>query len=143
MEAESLRLGEDISSLLSNSSFGILSHEEQLSLSHLRTKKKMILEHHLLTWQLKSRTKWALEGDSNTKYFHVVALGRRNQNSIWSLLDDGGRCIEDETELKVLGQVHFANIFRDDNKTCLLEQLKVVSLYPVMIFTADAPYLTQ
>ena len=40
MEVESLRLDEDISSLLSNSSFGILSHEEQLSLSQLRTKKE-------------------------------------------------------------------------------------------------------
>ena len=98
-----MRLDMDISTLLSNSSFGIISQEEQLSLSQLRTKKKNILEHHLLTWQLKIRTKWALEGDSNTKYFHVVASGRRNQNSIWSLLDDGGRCIEDETELKVLG----------------------------------------
>ena len=143
MESESQRLDVDISTLLSNSSFGILSQEEQLSLSLLRTEKKKILEHHLLTWQLKIRTKWALEGDSNTKYFHSIASGRRNQKSIWSLMDDGGRVIEDESELLILGQQHFSHIFSDDYKTCLLEQLNVVSHYPVMISTADASCLTQ
>ena len=103
MDANSKKLDLEISALLSNSSFGILSQEEQLSLSQLRTEKKKILEPHLLTWKLKIRTKWALEGDSNTKYFHAVASGRRNQNSIWSLLDEGGRCVEDESKLKVLG----------------------------------------
>ena len=121
MDANSKRLDLEISSLLTNSSFGILSQEEQISLSQLRFEKKKILDHHLLTWQLKSRTKWALEGDSNTKFFHVVAPGKRNQNSIWSLMDEGGRCVEDESELKVMGQQHFAHIFKDDNQTCLLE----------------------
>ena len=79
MESESRRLDGDINSLLASSSFGILSLEEQTSLSQLRMRKNKILEHYLLTWQLKSQTKWALEGDSNTKYFHSLASGRRNQ----------------------------------------------------------------
>ena len=58
-------------------------------------------------------------------------------------MDEGGRVIEDEYELLVLGQQHFSHIFSDDYKTCLLEQLNVVSLYPVMISTADASSLTQ
>ena len=93
MDANSKRLDLEMSSLLTKSSFGILSQEEQLSLSRLRSEKKKILDHHLLTWQFKSRTKWALEGDSNTKFFHTVASSKRNQNSIWSLMDEGGRCV--------------------------------------------------
>ena len=58
-------------------------------------------------------------------------------------MDEGGRCVEDESELKVLGQEHFAQIFKDDNKTCLLEHLNVISLYPVMISPADASWFTQ
>ena len=72
-----------------------------------------------------------------------MASGRRNQNYIWSLKDDGGRCYEEDSELKLLGQNHFANIFKDDHQTCILEQLKVVLLYPNMISLDDAPGLTQ
>ena len=143
MESKSIKLDKDISSLLSGSSSGILSHEEQLSLTLLISKKKKLMDHILLTWQLKSRAKWALYGDSNTKFFHTLASGRRNQNTIWSLLDDEGHSIEDETALKQLGQSHFAHIFRDDKQTCLLAQLKVVMLYPTMITHEEAPSLIQ
>ena len=50
----------------------------------------------------------------NTKYFHMLASGRRNQNSIWSLSDEDGNIYEDETALKDLDQTHFAKIFKDD-----------------------------
>ena len=42
LESESHRLDKDISTLLSCSSFGIISHEEQLCLSQLRTKKEAV-----------------------------------------------------------------------------------------------------
>ena len=58
-------------------------------------------------------------------------------------MDDEGHSIEDETALKELVQSHFANIFRDDNQTCLLERLKVVLIYPNMISHVDAPCLIQ
>ena len=103
MELDSIRLDKEIGSLLSCSSSGILSHEDQLSLTLLRFKKKKRMDHILLTWQLKRRAKWALYGDSNTKVFHALASRRRNQNTIWSLEDDEGHSIEDETALKELG----------------------------------------
>ena len=49
LESESHRLDLDISTILSGSVFGILSQEEQLSLSMLRSKKKKLLDHILLT----------------------------------------------------------------------------------------------
>ena len=82
MEKESHSLDDEISALISSSSLGILSHEDQLTSNILTSKKKVFLEHYLLTWQLKSRAKWAVLGDSNTKYFHALASGHRNQNAI-------------------------------------------------------------
>lgn len=76
--------------------FAFHFQDEQSALSQLRLRKKTLSDHLLLTWQLKSRTKWALLGDLNTKYFHALASGRRNQNTIWSLLNEEGDIVEDE-----------------------------------------------
>ena len=100
-------------------------------------------DHILLTWMLKSHTKWALNGDQNTKYFHTLASGRKNQNTIWSLLNEEGTAVKDELGFKELGCKHFAKIFCDDNQTNLLAQLKVAMLYPIMISPMDAPCLTK
>ena len=96
------------------------------------------MKHYLLTKQLKSRAKWEMLGDSNTKYFHALASGRRNQNTIWALKDEEGLCVEEEASLKELGLRHFSHIFRDDKQTCILAQLKVVMLYPSMISSEEA-----
>ena len=60
MDKESLSLDDDICSLLTSSTSGILSQDNQKTLNELRSKKKIILAHRLLTWQLKSRSIWAV-----------------------------------------------------------------------------------
>lgn len=40
--------------------------------------------------------KHLLEGDDNTKYFHLVANGKHQKQRIYSLKDDNGVCIEEE-----------------------------------------------
>ena len=90
-------------------------------MSLLWSQKKKLLDHTLLTSQLKIHTKWAFHGDSNSKFFHALASGRRNQNTIWSLLDEDGGIVEEETALKELGLSHFSQIFYDDKQTGLLE----------------------
>ena len=140
MDLSSIEL--DITSLLSNSHHGILSSLELDHLAFLRSERQKILDHTLLTWQLKSRAKWNLKGDFNTKYFHMLASGRRNQNSIWSLSDDSGSFYEDEDALKSLGMKHFANIFKDDGGTSIFQQLKVIQLFPRMVPKKNASNLS-
>ena len=64
---------------------------------------------------------------------HAIAFDKRNQNAIWSLVDEEGHTIEDEQELKELRRRHFSDIFSDDHDSYILTQLQVVSLYPTMI----------
>ena len=123
MNSDSMRLDKDVETLLLGSFSGNFTLEDQLALNQLRAMKKKLQEHLLLTWQLKICTKWALYGDSNTKFFHTIASDRRNHNTIWSLVDEEGHCIEDEQALKELGKIHFAHIFCDDKQTCLLTHL--------------------
>ena len=41
--------------------------------------------------------------------------------------------MEDEAGLKNLGYIHFSHIFKDDDRSCILAQLKVIMLYPSML----------
>ena len=123
MKFDAMRLEKDIETLLSGSFSGIITLEDQFALNQLRSQKKKLQEHLLLTWKLKSRTNWVLYGDSNTKLFHAIAFGRKNHNTIWSLEDKEGHCIQDEHVIKELGKRYFAYIFYDDKQTYLLTQL--------------------
>jgi hypothetical protein len=59
-------------------------------------------------WQQRGRTKWALQGDANTAYFHVVANGRRRKCNISSLTVAEG-AISDPRQI----QEHVCSFYRD------------------------------
>ena len=50
MEKDSLRLDVEIRSLLTSTTLGIISRDDQMTLNYLRLKKKNLMEHELLTW---------------------------------------------------------------------------------------------
>ena len=58
---------------------------------------------------------WATMGNANTKFFHSVAIARKNQNAIWGLEDEAGNMVEHDQGLKDLGVRHFKKIFCDDS----------------------------
>ena len=115
MKRDSLALDSEIKVLLSSYVLGILTMKEQTWLAELRKKMKHLLDHELLSLQLKSRVTWAALGDANTKFFHSLASACKNQNAIWALKDDKGNLVEDEKGLKDLGVKYFSNIFKDDH----------------------------
>ncbi|XP_039140432.1 uncharacterized protein LOC120277641 [Dioscorea cayenensis subsp. rotundata] len=56
---------------------------------HLRTKLGAILRQEETYWKQRARMNWIKEGDENTRFFHLVANGRRNRNFIpWVLRDN-------------------------------------------------------
>ena len=42
--------------------------------------------------------------------------------------------MENGDQLKVMGVSHFSEIFRDDDQTNIVDQLKVVQLFPTLFF---------
>jgi hypothetical protein len=60
-----------------------------------------------------------LEGDDNTKYFHLVANGKHRRQCIYSLEDDAGACISDEEELKKHITSYYKNLFGKPDTTLI------------------------
>ena len=91
------------------------------------------MAYEVLTWKLKSRINWIEHGDSNTKFFHSFASVRRNFNATWALQNEDGVLVDEEIQLKCLGGNHFSEIFKDEGKANIGDQLKVIKLFPSLI----------
>jgi hypothetical protein len=52
-----------------------------------------------IQWQRRGGVDWVLKGDSNSKYFHSKANGRKKKCTIFSL-EDGDREIRDKMEIR-------------------------------------------
>jgi len=49
-----------------------------------------LLREEEIKWFQRAKTKDLLEGDNNTKYFHMVANGKRRKTRIFQLEQEGG-----------------------------------------------------
>ena len=126
MKDKSILLEDDINTLLESSSSGILGASDQSRLKALRLEFQSWVDHELQSARLQSRLSWALQGDANTKFFHDVALARKNHNAIWGLEDEEGNQVIDDLGIKALGVRYFKKIFVDDHLTNIVAQLKVI-----------------
>ena len=135
LKDKSIYLEDEISTLLHSSQSTILNDEQQCRLNSLKVDLQKLLDHEMYSTRLQSRVTWALNGDANTKYFHVVASAQKNHNAIWSLQDDAGTWVTNDQSIKSLGIRYFKNIFADDHLTNIVAQLKVIRLFPSFIFS--------
>jgi len=67
-------------------------------------------ENASISWQ-QSRTLWLREGDANSKYFHAIMSGRRQRNSISSILVEGN-VVERVSEVKAAVFSHFRSHYQ-------------------------------
>ncbi|GLT46247.1 hypothetical protein SLA2020_200180 [Shorea laevis] len=62
-------------------------------------------------WFMKSRTNWVLDGDRNSRFFHITALKRRSHNRILGLKDAVGNWTYDPREISNICRSYFINLF--------------------------------
>ncbi len=55
----------------------------------LRAELGRVLDDEELLWKTRAKQNWLREGDRNTKFFHAVANGRRRNNEVGTIADDG------------------------------------------------------
>ena len=114
----------DIKLLLAESfnkvGFGFSSVEDKASLVELESRKRKNLSDHENEARQKSRAIWILCGDDNTPFFHKYANHRKNINSIWKIVDDGGNLVEGFDSIVGVGVHHFETLFQEDKNLHLL-----------------------
>ncbi|KAL4278534.1 hypothetical protein GQ457_03G023770 [Hibiscus cannabinus] len=76
----------------------------------LRSELEVVMTQEESFWRQKACSRWVLQGDRNTKFFHTSVMTRRRVNRISALQkDDGSWCTEDaelkEIALKFYGKI--------------------------------------
>ncbi|XP_058762472.1 uncharacterized protein LOC131635855 [Vicia villosa] len=81
-----------------------LEKKLQVELSH-------ILKQEEVMWFQRSRTQWLVDGDRNTKYYHLTAVNRRKRNKIVMLKDLNGQWVEDHKQLQLMVTDFYKDLF--------------------------------
>ena len=77
---------------------GKLSSEEFLKRLQLKNSYQKMVKGEEIKWIQRSRVKWIMNWDTNSKIFYSFASFRKMTNKI-VILRDGDRCIEDENRI--------------------------------------------
>jgi hypothetical protein len=90
-------------------------------------------------WKQRSKAHWLKDGDSNTKFFHVVASTRKKRNTITKLCDNGGNTVEDQNDICGVAKGYFDNLF----KSATSAEEEVTGLMKVCVTNDDNQQLTR
>lgn len=63
-------------------------------------------------WFQRSRAKWMIDGNRNTRYYHLKVVNRRRKKHIVMLKDNEFKWIEKEEKLKELVNNFYKDIFK-------------------------------
>ncbi|XP_057745375.1 uncharacterized protein LOC130963259 [Arachis stenosperma] len=94
----------------------------------LRENLEEILNREEVMWLQKSREKWLVEGDRNTKYYHTRTIIRRRRKKVLKLRNHAGKWVEDAKDLERMAINYFKRLYieEDDNQS----DISLVNNYP-------------
>ncbi|XP_058733806.1 uncharacterized protein LOC131605475 [Vicia villosa] len=90
----------------------------------LQKELRSILNQEELMWYY-SRARWLVDGDRNTKYYHMQTISRRKRNRINMLRDDNGNWITKHEELKDHVTKFYKALFARNNNWCNWKQTDI------------------
>jgi hypothetical protein len=70
-----------------------------------------VLKHEEVMWFQRSRTKWLVDGDRNTRYYHLKTTNRRRRNNIVMLRNTEGVWVDDPRTLQVMVNKFYQDLF--------------------------------
>jgi hypothetical protein len=96
----------------------------------LQNELREILKKEEMMWFQRSRAKWLIDGDQNTRYYHLKTINRRRKNNILMLKNSEGHWIEDVNEMHGMVSEFYHHLFSVDNTNREWFQTHVT--YPVL-----------
>ncbi|GJX43860.1 putative RNA-directed DNA polymerase, partial [Tanacetum coccineum] len=93
---------------------GLLSPNDYLKREECLSKLNSIDQKERDSLKQKSRVKWAVEGDENTKFFHSIVNKKIKDRSI-NGINCNGVWIEEPEEIQEAARIHFASRFKELN----------------------------
>jgi hypothetical protein len=88
----------------------LLSQREWDLKQSIHERTTQLLREEKIKWFQRAKTTKILKGDDNTKYFHMVANGKRRKTRIFRLKQDEG-VIEGEEQIKSYITKYYKNLF--------------------------------
>lgn len=119
-----------IAQLMDEPGLGFQSKDSKLLLNNLEKQKIKLLQDKEEQWRLKSRAIWLQAGDSNTKFFHNLANGRKASNTIWQLPSEPEGWATMHQQLARLGISHFKRQFTALTAINLPEIINLAGHFP-------------
>ncbi|MCH80961.1 hypothetical protein A2U01_0001739, partial [Trifolium medium] len=77
----------------------------------LQAELNTILKKEELMWFQRSRAKWLIDGDRNTRYYHLKTVSRRRRNNILMLKNEHGERVEEIENLKEMVNQFYQKLF--------------------------------
>jgi hypothetical protein len=89
----------------------MLLTQQEVDLKHvLNERLSELLREEEIKWYQRAKLKHLLEGDANTKYYHLLANGRHRKTRIFQL-EDGVNLITGDAQLKAHITSYYKNLF--------------------------------
>ncbi|XP_058784715.1 uncharacterized protein LOC131659557 [Vicia villosa] len=95
-----------------------LEHKLQRELSYLVNQEELM-------WHQRSRTKWLVDGDRNTKFYYMQIVSRWKRNRILMLKNDDGEWISEQETLKQHCTEFYKKLFACPSQWCTWYQTPV------------------
>lgn len=83
-------------------------------IADLQTRYQQYVAAQEAYWLQRSRLNWNLQGDQNTRFFHMTVKVRRRRNRIQAIQDEAGDWFVTEEEIRRLFVDHFKEIYKED-----------------------------
>jgi len=88
----------------------------------------------------KARVRFLADGDANTKYFHLLARGRKRRNAITRLRDDNNTIYTSHEQLETMIYDHFKGVFGQPGSGSHTLDFQALGITPVDLSALDLPF---
>ena len=94
----------------------MLNEDEIVLLEQSKLDQEELLDKHIKGVMFRSKARWTMEGERNTKYFFNLEKAKYNAKTCTSVFDSAGDLKTEEREILKIQHKFYADLYRADQK---------------------------